>query len=359
MGYPDYENALITNDTIREIPHTDNRIVSDQSLMTTGAFAQYEIKVKKFKFLAGVRLEYYDVNNKVKNVVEGIEYDNEPKSNLVFIPRANIMYDILPYLQARVGYSSGYRAPQIFDEDLHVETSGARQIINVNAPGLKQENSSSFTLSFDFNKKIGSWNTSILLEGFYTQLHNPFRNEIGEQDEDGVVIYTRQNAEGGAVVQGANLEVKLFPTKNISFIGGFTVQSSKYEEPDDKFNEKKFFRTPNTYGFFTLDWNFTPRFGLAVNGNYTGQMLVPYFGPEILNPEDGELRISKTFFDAGLKLHYNIPMGGGVIAQVYAGMKNIFNSYQSDFDSGIDRDPSYIYGPTLPRTVFAGIKISL
>jgi len=37
-------------------------------------------------------------------------------------------------------------------------------------------------------------------------------------------------------------------------------------------------------------------------------------------------------------------------------MKNIFNSYQSDFDSGINRDPSYIYGPVSPRTIYLGIR---
>jgi len=40
-----------------------------------------------------------------------------------------------------------------------------------------------------------------------------------------------------------------------------------------------------------------------------------------------------------------------------AGIKNILNSYQSDFDYGINRDPSYIYGPMAPRTLFFGIKI--
>ena len=29
----------------------------------------------------------------------------------------------------------------------------------------------------------------------------------------------------------------------------------------------------------------------------------------------------------------------------------------NDFDSGIDRDPAYIYGPTSPRTIYFGIKI--
>ena len=39
------------------------------------------------------------------------------------------------------------------------------------------------------------------------------------------------------------------------------------------------------------------------------------------------------------------------------GVKNAFNSFQDDFESGPTRDSDYIYGPTLPRTFFIGIKI--
>lgn len=351
LGYPDYENAVIENNEIVEVPHVPNTIVADQSLNISGAFAQYEIKIRKFKLLAGGRVEHYNINDKQKGDV--------PKSKVVFVPRASVMYDILPYLQARAGYSTGYRAPQIFDEDLHIETSGSRKVIHQNDPDLKQENSSSFTLSLDFNKKLGKVNVGFQVEGFYTQLHNPFRNEIGEPDENGTVIYKRVNSGSSATVKGVNIELKVFPTSKIAINGGFTVQSSRYKEVDDMFNEKRFFRTPDTYGFLTLDWNFTPRFGLSMNGNYTGKMLIPYFGPELEKPEDGELRTSPNFFDAGLRLHYNFGLGGGVTAQIYAGAKNIFDSYQRDFDLGIDRDPSYIYGPTSPRTVFAGLKISL
>ena len=37
----------------------------------------------------------------------------------------------------------------------------------------------------------------------------------------------------------------------------------------------------------------------------------------------------------------------------------VFNSYQRDFDSGPDRDASYIYGPTLPRTAFLNLRLSI
>lgn len=84
-------------------------------------------------------------------------------------------------------------------------------------------------------------------------------------------------------------------------------------------------------------------------------MLVPYFGP-LADPDPGELHQSDPFFDLGNKIHYNIKLNGSTL-QVFAGIKNIFNSFQSDFDSGINRDPSYVYGPVSPRAVYFGIKI--
>ncbi len=175
----------------------------------------------------------------------------------------------------------------------------------------------------------------------------------------GVVTYTRINAKGGAVVRGINMELNIVPSDQLSLKAGFTIQSSKYKEPRDSVGdkaEKRFFRTPRDYGYFTLDWQPTKKLGFSSTGNYTGKMLVPYFGLEIPDPEKGKIRETKRFFDLGLKVRYNIKLNGATL-QFYTGMKNIFNSYQSDFDSGEGRDPGYIYGPMNPRTVYFGLKI--
>ncbi len=37
--------------------------------------------------------------------------------------------------------------------------------------------------------------------------------------------------------------------------------------------------------------------------------------------------------------------------------QNIANAYQKDFDKGWNRDSSYIYGPSLPRSYFVGLKV--
>jgi outer membrane receptor for ferrienterochelin and colicins len=341
LGYPVY---TVTGDTTFEIMHTENTIVSDQAAITTGAFAQYDLKLNKFKLAAGARFDHYEIKD--------LTSTGQTKSGNVISPRLSLMYDILTGLQARVSYSQGYRAPQIFDEDLHINTSGSRQVIHENAPDLKQETSHSIMASLDFNRLIGTVYTGFLMEGFYTRLVDAFANEYGEPDENGTVIYTRVNADGGAVVQGVNMELKLKPLKAISLTSGFTMQTSEFEKPEENFNEKRFYRTPDHYGYFVLDWDFYRNFCLSSTGNYTGSMLIPYFGTE--NPE-GELRESDSFFDLGARLSYKIKLNGASV-EFSCGVKNILNSYQSDFDRGIDRDPAYIYGPVSPRTVYFGIK---
>ena len=84
-------------------------------------------------------------------------------------------------------------------------------------------------------------------------------------------------------------------------------------------------------------------------------MLVPNFGPDT-DPETGELRKSNPFYDLGSKISHTIKLNGSSL-QWFAGIKNIFNSYQSDFDSGINRDPSYVYGPMSPRTIYFGVRL--
>ncbi|MCK5539161.1 MAG: outer membrane beta-barrel protein, partial [Bacteroidales bacterium] len=216
-----------------------------------------------------------------------------------------------------------------------------------------QEISHSYMASVDFNKKIGAIYIGLLIEGFYTQLNNSFANKYSEPDENGTIIYTRVNADKGAKVQGVNIELNVVPTKSLSFKTGFTIQSSKYEESQE-FDEKRFLRTPRDYGYLTLDWQVSKNLGFSSTGNYTGKMLIPYFGLQL--PNNGELKETEEFLDLGLKLRYNIKINGATL-QLFTGVKNIFNSYQNDFDSGIDRDPGYIYGPASPRTIYFGLKI--
>jgi outer membrane receptor for ferrienterochelin and colicins len=344
LGYLDIENAITVNDSIVSIPHTENSIISDQYTNTSGIFAQYDYTFKRLKISAGLRFDNW--------IVHDNSNEDGDKSGQVISPRISLKYDIREYIQARASFSQGYRAPQIFDEDLHIESSGSRQVVHRNRDDLSQETSRSYMASLDFNKEFKSSYFGFLVEGFYTQLMNPFVNEIQEADENGVVIYQRQNSEEGAVIQGVNMELSYIPIEAIALKTGFTVQSSKYDEAQD-FDEKRFFRTPNQYGYFTADYQVSKKLGASLTGNYTGSMLVPYFGLQLANPEAGELRKSESFFDLGFKLRYDIALNGATL-RLYAGAKNIFNSYQSDFDYGVDRDPSLYLWTDEPKDALCG-----
>ena len=346
LGYLDLDNAVIVDGEIVSIPHTSSTIISNQKMNTLGLFSQYDLRINKLKLSLGARLDNY--------IIEDEENITEKKTGNVFSPRVNLLYDIQSNFQARLSYSAGYRAPQIFDEDLHIESSGSRKVIHVNDPDLKQETSDSFMASLDYNTSYGASSFGVLVEAFHTKLNNPFTNEYSVPDENGVVIYTRVNAKEGAFVQGVNLELNYVPTARLKLNAGFTLQESKYEEAQE-FDEENFFRTPDSYGFFTIDWEATDSWCIVATGTYTGEMLVPYFGTTIDNPEDGELRESGTFFDAGLKITKTLKIAHNNL-EVSGGIKNIFNSYQEDFDSGINRDPAYVYGPMTPRTVYFGLK---
>ena len=72
-----------------------------------------------------------------------------------------------------------------------------------------------------------------------------------------------------------------------------------------------------------------------------------------------EEKSTRTFFDLGAKLSYNVRISHATSRELSCGMKNIFDSYQPDLDYGKFKDSAYIYGPAMPRMFFFGIKFKM
>ena len=87
----------------------------------------------------------------------------------------------------------------------------------------------------------------------------------------------------------------------------------------------------------------------------TGKMLVEHHAGMI---EANTTVETPDFWDLGFKASYNFRLWQSCNLQLNAGVQNIFNSFQRDFDYGADRDSGYIYGPTLPRCFYFGIKLT-
>ena len=313
--------------------------VTDQTVRIVSAYAQNEWKNSRWGLLIGGRL---DKHNLIKRVI--------------FSPRANLRFNPTENINLRASYSYGFRAPQAFDEDLHIDNVGGTVSMIRLADDLQVEKSQSISVSADIYHSWGDWQGNLLVEGFFTDLDDVFAlKELGF--ENGVLIKERHN-ESGARVFGANLEGKIAWRNVFQLQAGLTRQSSNYKEArswsDDVEATRKMFRTPDLHGYMTASYNPLKNLTLSLTGTYTGSMLIEHHAGMI---EKNLTVETPGFWDMGFKSAYDLKMHGNVSLQLNAGVQNIFNSFQDDFDSGADRDSGYIYGPTLPRTFFFGVKL--
>ena len=329
--------AEFNYDNLRDVTPAYDRNIA-QVVRIGSFFFQNEWKNERFSFLLGARLDKH-------NMID----------NPIFSPRINIRYSPTENIGLRATYSTGFLAPQTFSEDLHVEASGGTLVLIKLAPDLEPEFSQTVGLSADLYRTFGSVQTNFLAEGFYTDMRDLFMNQLIGTDSEGNIIREKHNAYG-AYILGVNLEAKAVFNKNYQCQAGFTFQRGRYKEPESwavgELTEK-ILRSPNAYGYFTAQFTPVSPLAISLSGVYTGTMDVEH----ILDDNDSEIVSTPDFFDANIKCAYTLKLKGNLKMELSAGMKNIFNSYQSDFDKGSKRDAAYVYGPIYPRSYFAGIKI--
>lgn len=319
-------------------------INTDQTVHIVGGYFQNEWKTKKWSLLVGGRLDKH-------NLVD----------QAIFSPRANVRFNPTENVNLRVSYAGGYRAPQAFDEDMHIAIVGGERVRIRLADGLKEERSHSASLSADLYHTFGRVKTNLLVEGFYTMLDDVFALRDAGKAEDGSTIKERYNGSG-ATVRGLNIEGKAMFNRWFELQAGMTWQQSRYTEPEKWSDDEtvpavtRMFRTPDLYGYFTAAFKPFRRFTADVTGTCSGEMLVQHMTG---SGTDKDIAVTTPrFFDMNVRLGYTFRIYKELNLEMYGGVQNLFNAYQKDFDRGADRDSGYIYGPSLPRSWFVGAKFS-
>ena len=345
--------AEYQNNSMHDVMVGYNRDMK-QDVEIVGGFVQNEWKMRLFTLMAGFRIDSH-------NLID----------NPIFSPRVNFMYKPTDKFQTRLTWSTGFRAPQAYDEDLHITAVGGEGTLISLADGLKPEKSNSFSGSIDWVFNVGHWQANMLVEGFYTDLRDVFVLEMIGHDEQGNMLQERRNGSG-ARVYGANLDFKIAHGKDLALQLGFTAQRSRYKEYEYWSESegvapiKNMTRTPDYYGYFTLSGSPFKNFDWSLSGIYTGKMYVPHFAPDFSSiPEGYEytyiendiMERTPSFFDLNVKLNYTFILKDHLKLQLNAGVQNILNEFQKDLDKGGYRDSGYFYGPTAPRTFFIGFKL--
>ena len=356
-----------------------------QNVHTASGYLQNEWKTERWSFLVGGRVDKHSLLD-----------------HAIVSPRANVRFNPTPDWVLRANYSAGFRAPQIFDEDLHVDNAGGDLIVIENAKNLHEERSNSFSVSADWYTRLGrGWQLNLTAEGFYTELHDAFN--LTESKRGSLIVKTRTNSSG-AKVMGASLEGRLSQPNVWTLQAGATFHSSRWNDAqqwneNDAYTTRRIYRTPNVYGYFVSTFTPMKHLDVSLTGNFTGSMLTGHEIPtDYAKDANGEDDLSKptglaefegrpsatvhrervlsgegqdnvtvlgprtfktpVFFECGLKVQYTLPIRHYYKAQLYAGVQNLFDAYQDDFDRGYLRDSAYIYGPMAPRSYFAGVRLS-
>lgn len=316
-----------------------------QKVNIYSGFVQNEWRNDMWGFLVGARIDKHSLVD-----------------NVIVSPRANIRFNPTKQANFRLSYSTGFRAPQAFDEDFHIAVVGGERVVTVLADGLKEESSHSVSLSGDLYFNIGDVQANLLIEGFYTTLDDVFALRTIGEDSMGNEVLERYNGSG-ATVFGGNVELRAVFSSQFSVQGGLTLQRSRYKQLEqwsdnaDVPATKDMFRTPDAYGYFTLNYSPIKPLTLGLTGTFTGPMWMQHFEGSGTHIDIAER--TNSFADVGVKVAYDFKLFDFSTLQINAGMHNIFNSFQKDFDKGELRDSGYMYGPMLPRSVYIGVKLSL
>lgn len=338
-----FGTEYIFDDVFDEIP-AYNYLV-DQTTKNLGVFLQSDWEITPtLTLLTGLRMDEHNLMERP-----------------ILSPRASLLYKWKDYTQFRLSYGVGFRAPQAFDTDLHIAFAGGGISRVTLSPDLQPERSRSWSSSINFDKPTDDYVFGFTLEGFYTKLNDAFFLQPIGEDSFGEV-FEKQNGQG-ATVQGATLELRANYNRKIQVEAGFTLQSSEFENPvqyiDDLEGITEFIRTPNDYGFATLSFTPNQRINANINYVYTGSMKVPHFAGAI-NQEVDEIITTTAFHEVSTKFSYLLDMKKMASdIELYAGIKNIFNAYQDDFDIGKNRDSNFVFGPAQPRTFFMGLKFKM
>lgn len=336
-----FGSEYVMDDVFDEIEAYNYKI--DQTTKTVAAFLQSDWEItSKLNLLSGVRADKHNLLNKV-----------------ILSPRFSLLYKQKNNLQFRTTWSTGFRAPQAFDTDLHIAFAGGGISRISLADNLKEERSNSFSTSINFDLPRERYIFGFTIEGFYTHLKNAFYLAPLGEDEFGE-RFEKQNGDG-ATVKGLTFEIRANYDKKLQLEAGFNIQSSKYDTAVENIESlpalREFLRTPNDYGFAMLTFTPNQRFNTTINYVYTGTMKIAHFAGAPEQTIDS-YTTSKVFSELGFKSSYNFELKNlDSSLEVFGGVKNIFDAYQNDFDSGKNRDSNYVYGPGSPRTVFVGLRI--
>jgi outer membrane receptor for ferrienterochelin and colicins len=289
-------------------------------------------------------------------LVYGARADHHTTVDRVIVsPRVALMWSPTPSFDLRASVARGFRAPQVFDEDLHLSSVGGEARIIHLAADLTEERSTNYMLGAEWKPVAGPGQALIEVNAFSTRLSNLFHVIDRDDLATDVIEFVKTNL-GAARVYGVELNLGWGIGDDFIIQGGLVEQRARFDEAEPDFGSRDFFRSPRRYGNLTVTWNPHGIADFFAGVRYTGPMPVPHYAGVI---DEKRLETSPSFvtWDAGVSRELGA-WGGRTVTLTLNG-RNLTNAYQADLDQGPLRDAAYVYGPRFPRSIAVGLRFAM
>jgi outer membrane receptor for ferrienterochelin and colicins len=114
--------------------------------------------------------------------VIGVRFDKHPQlASWIFSPRINGKFQIGNGFTLRGAFTTGFKPPQIYDEDLHLCGIEGDQRIIRNSSNLKEESSNSFSGGIEYQGYLKNMPLMASFTVFQTTLKDAFSEEFVKQ----------------------------------------------------------------------------------------------------------------------------------------------------------------------------------
>jgi outer membrane receptor for ferrienterochelin and colicins len=187
-----------------------------------------------------------------------------------------------------------------------------------------------------------------------TRLRDTFEIDTSGESSGDPLLWLRFNGPAATIfVWENNLNMRV--NRRVRLDAGLSYIDARFDEPIDRvpgLATREFLKRPDWTGHFGVSTTGASLLDTHTYLRYTGPMLA-------VGEEAGIWRDTPHFFvlDLGVSKSFKLLDSGGKLI-VSIGVDNAFDQRQKDLqDNGEARDPTYLYGPTQPRTWYRGARM--
>jgi outer membrane receptor for ferrienterochelin and colicins len=330
------------------------KLRTSQHQINLGIYAQWKWQWRP-NIMAdlGIRYDHLFVDLQQRVEPQGIDLQ---KSFNVWSPKLGLKWDLTEAHILRASYNYGFRAPLLYDQDLHSSIVDGETQVVILSRELQEEIAHGVVINHEWRVQDLENGLRMNTEFFSSRVSNPFYHKV--VDEGDRTYQLKQNSTESLLVMGVNAKLEWIVNLNIRMDFRGTYQIARYSAPVEVYaegssslNTMDQLRSPNIYGSYNFQYDFKS-WGVDLSAIFTGPMQLLYQGPH----HPVSFRRSPSFFDQNLFVRKSFQWNELDIG-LRLGVKNIFDAFQSDLDFGLDRDSDYVYGPLQPRSFVISLKI--